>query len=100
MERREPSPEAVAEERQRLRQLRTLVDFTANVIAQARPTRAEAEALVSRTRERALQLFPDKGETFDLILAPRFERLMREFARGAHVLSFRQRGRGADGSGG
>ena len=94
-----PNPEAVAEERRRLRRLRTLVDLTANLIAQTRPTRMEAEALVRRTRERALALFPDKGGTFDLILAPRFARLIDEFAsdtRGARILPFRKRRRRGD----
>ena len=43
-------------------------------------TRAEAEDLVAAARRRALELFPDKAATYDLILAPRFARLMDEFA--------------------
>ncbi len=85
--------EAVVEEQGRLRRLRVLVDFTAHVLAQARLTRAEGEALVAATRRRVLELFPDKGETFDLILAPRFSRLIDECARpGAKVLPFRRPG--------
>jgi hypothetical protein len=98
----ETDPAAVAEERRRLRTLRTLVDLTANVIAQSAPTRAEAEALVAETRQRALELFPEKAETFDLILAPRFARLIAEFARDrgrARLLPFRRQGRTRDSSG-
>jgi len=49
---------------------------------------------VAATRRRALELFPGKEDTFDLILAPRFARLIREFvgpAPPANVLAFRRR---------
>lgn len=84
---------ALADEARRARQLRMVVDLTSNVLAQGRLTRAEAEDLVAAARQRALELFPDKAETYDLILAPRFDRLMDEFvgpARGK-LLPFRQR---------
>jgi hypothetical protein len=62
-------------------------------IAQGSLSRGEAEDLVAATRRRALRLFPDKGETFDLILAPRFARLVAEFTVAprppARVLPFR-----------
>jgi hypothetical protein len=71
---------AVAEEAKRLRQLRMVVDLTCNVLMQGRLPRDEAEDLVAAARRRALELFPDKEETYELILAPRFARLVREFA--------------------
>ena len=85
-----PDPEA--EERRRLRMLRMVVDLTTNVLAQGRMTRAEAEELVAAARRRALELFPDKAATYDLILAPRFARLMDEFAGppASNVLPFRR----------
>ena len=54
---------------------------------------AEAEDLVAATRRRALALFLDKAETYDLILAPRFARLMRDFVLPASpkILPFRPR---------
>jgi hypothetical protein len=70
----------VAEEAQRLRQLRMVVDLTCNVLMQGRLGREEAEELVAAARRRALALFPDKEATYELILAPRFARLVREFA--------------------
>jgi hypothetical protein len=76
-----PSAEEVADEHRRARQLRVLVDLTGNVIAQGRLTRSEAQDLVEATRRRVLELFPGKEDTFDLILAPRFARLIDEFAR-------------------
>jgi hypothetical protein len=42
-------------------------------------TRAEAETLVAMVRERILELFPDANETYQLIYAPRFRRLIDEF---------------------
>jgi hypothetical protein len=86
---------AIAEERRRLHQLRTLVDLTRNLLVQERMTRAEAETLVARTRRQALALFPDGASTFDLVLAPRFRRLMDEFVGPpqAKVLSFERRRR-------
>jgi hypothetical protein len=70
---------ALAEEQRRLRELRAVVDLAAAVIAQGALTRSEGWELVAATRRRAVSLFPDKAGTFDLILAPRFRRLVEEF---------------------
>jgi len=71
---------AVAEENRRLRQLRMVVDLTCSVLMQGRLPADEARELVAAARRRALELFPDKQATYELILAPRFARLVREFA--------------------
>ena len=76
----EPTAEALAEERARLRELRAIVDFTTSVLRQGRLERPEAVALVAAARSRILALFPDKGGVYDLVLAPRFARLIEEFA--------------------
>jgi len=76
----ETSAAAIAEEGRRLRELRMVVDLTCNVLMQGRLPHGEAEALVAAARRRALALFPDKEATYELILAPRFARLVREFA--------------------
>ena len=78
-----------------------VVDLTSAVLVQGRLSRGEAEDLVAATRRRALELFPGKEATFELILAPRFARLMAEFvgpgpvpeppAASARVLPFRRR---------
>jgi len=83
----------VTEESRRLRQLRMVVDFTANVLAQGRLPRTEAEELVAAARRNVLQLFPDKEDTYELILAPRFARLLDEYTPVAaqKVLPFRSR---------
>jgi len=86
-----PSDYDVAEENRRARQLRMIVDLASSVIVQGGLRRGEAEELVAATRRRALELFPGKEDTFDLILASRFARLIREFAApnpAANVLPF------------
>jgi hypothetical protein len=89
--------EAIREEQRRLRRLRMIVDLTANVLAQQRMSRKEAETLVAAAKQRALKLFPDKEGVYDLVIAPRFARLMDEFvgpARApARVLPFPDRAR-------
>lgn len=70
---------AIADETRRARILKMVVDLTTNVLVQGGLTRAEAEDIVAAARQRALELFPGKEETWDLVLAPRFARLMDEF---------------------
>jgi hypothetical protein len=73
---------AVAAEARLARQLRVVVDLTTAVLMQGRLSRREGEDLIAATRRRALELFPDKEETYELILAPRFARLLDEFTDG------------------
>jgi len=89
----EEQAQALADESRRARYLRMIVDLTSNLLVQARMSRGEAETLVAATRRQALELFPDKEDTYELILAPRFARLMDEFvgpAPGRKVLPFRR----------
>jgi len=88
------SPEAIQDEERRSRRLRLVVDITCSVLMQSQLTRDEAEQIVATARECALDLFPGSEETFDLILAPRFARLMDEFVGPAaprKILPFRPR---------
>ena len=81
-----------------MRELRTSVDLTCAVLRQGRLNRSEAEALVAAARRRALELFPDKQQVFDLVLAPRLQRIVDETWPApppARVLPFRSRGRRA-----
>jgi hypothetical protein len=73
-----PDKEAVCAEEFRLKRLRYLMDFTAALLWQADLTLAQAQKLVADAREKALELFPDKGETFDLIYGSRFRRILAE----------------------
>ncbi len=66
------------EEERKLRRLRILVDFTAQVLAQEKLTIDEALDLINATKRAAVALFPGKEQTFDLIYGKRFERILRE----------------------
>jgi hypothetical protein len=87
-----PSPGAVADEQRRADRLRRAVDVACALLRQGRLTRREAEAVVAATREQALSLFPGKDDVFDLVLAPRFARILDEFCRSpsSRVLPFRR----------
>ena len=85
-------PAALTEEQRRADRLRGTVDVACAVLRQGRLTRAEGEAVVALAREQALGLFPGKGDVFDLVLAPRFSRILDEFCPPprSRVLPFRR----------
>ena len=61
---------------------------------QSNMTVDDAESLVQSVRGRILALFPEGGDTYELIYAPRFRRLINEYAQNRHpgvVIPFRQR---------
>ncbi|MEE8074835.1 MAG: hypothetical protein V3T60_04355 [Candidatus Binatia bacterium] len=70
--------EAIRAEELRLRRLRSIVDLTAVLIWQADLSLSDAQKLIDDARVKALGLFPDKGETFDLIYGSRFRRILVE----------------------
>lgn len=70
--------EAVAEEQRRLDRLRRVVDVTCALLRQARMGADEAYGLVAVARRQALELFPGRADVFDLVLAPRFQRILDE----------------------
>ena len=74
----EPDKEALLAEETRLRRLRRIMDFTAALLWQADLTLSEAQKLIADAKEKALELFPDKGETFDLVYGSRFRRILAE----------------------
>ena len=74
---RHTGPGARSEEL-KIRRLRTLVDLVTNALRQTDMPLAEAVKLVQGVRVRALELFPGKENTYDLLYAPRFARLLRE----------------------
>jgi hypothetical protein len=73
------TPEEIREENRRMRILRILVDLTTVILMQGDVSRQEALDLIQATKQKILQLFPDKQATYDLIYKPRFERLLRQF---------------------
>jgi hypothetical protein len=87
-----PDPDAVEDEQRRADRLRRAVDVACAVLRQGRLSRTEAAGMVAALRGQALSLFPGKGEVFDLVLAPRFARLVDEFCPppAARVLPFRR----------
>ncbi|MFQ5801271.1 MAG: hypothetical protein ACE5JQ_00055 [Candidatus Methylomirabilales bacterium] len=72
------SQEELEHEEEQMRFLKWLADATVWRITVGPITRAEGEEIIEAARERVVTLFPDKGDLFDLILRPRFERLLGE----------------------
>jgi hypothetical protein len=67
------------EENRKIKQLRVMVDLTKNTLYQDPSLNlTEAREMVFNLRKAATKLFPGKEGTFDLILLPRFERIVRE----------------------
>jgi hypothetical protein len=75
-----PTREEIQDERRRERHVRLIADFTCTVIMQTRMARTDAEGLVQAARSRILELFPGREETYELLYAPRFRRILDEFA--------------------
>ena len=73
--------EQLADEAARARKVRQLVDIATSLIMQSGMTRHDAENLVAAVRERILDLFPDGEQTYEIIYAPRFRRIIDEFSR-------------------
>jgi len=68
-----------AEEDRRVRMLKRAVDLHLQIIAVQRDLSQEgALNILESVRALSMRLFPDKTSTFDLIYAPRFERVIRE----------------------
>ncbi len=68
----------IKEEDKKIRHLRRLVDFSLALIAQSTMSIDEAQAVVKGVKKFAIDLFPGKEETFDLVYTPRFRRLIAE----------------------
>ncbi len=62
----------------KLQKLRGITNLTVALLYQADLTLADAQTLIAQTRSKALELFPDKGDTFDLIYGSRFRRILAE----------------------
>ncbi len=74
-----PTQEEIKNEDKKIRHLRRMVDFTISLIATDHEmTLQEASGHIAGVRDFALNLFPDKGEVFDLVYAPKLKRLIVE----------------------
>ena len=58
--------------------LRLRADLTAYRLRFQPMSREEALTLIERTRSEIVELFPGKGDVFDLVLRPRFLRIINE----------------------
>jgi hypothetical protein len=54
------------------------MDITATLLWHVNLTLEEAQDVVQHAKVTALELFPDKEETFDLIYGARFRRILTE----------------------
>jgi len=67
------------DKRRRLRRLRMIVDLTSNMIRSDLTLNArEARCLVNCARKAILELLPEYEEDYDLLVAPKFERILWE----------------------
>lgn len=70
--------QSLAAEERNLRRLRRAMDVAAALLWKVDLTLEEARDVVDHARRTALQLFPGKEETFDLIYGSRFRRILTE----------------------
>lgn len=70
--------EALLAEERKLRRLGRAMDLTAALLWRVNLTLEEAQDVVNHAKITALELFPDKEETFDLIYGSRFRRILAE----------------------
>ena len=69
----------IKEEEGRIRWLRLQVDLTRAILYQDPELDLDsARTMVLELRKKVLKQFPGKDDTFDLILLPRFDRILRE----------------------
>jgi len=67
----------LSEERNMVR-LRRMVDVTTALLYQADLSLDSAQKLIASCKRTALEFFPDKEETFELIYGSRFRRILAE----------------------
>jgi hypothetical protein len=73
--------EELADEARRARKVRHLVDLATGLITQSGMSRDEAEKLVAVVRAQILSLFPGREQTFEVVYALRFRRLIDEYTQ-------------------
>lgn len=72
------SPKDIREEQIRMMRLRLQADLTVYRLAHVSMSREQAHRLIEQTREQILEWFPGKGDVFDLVLRPRFLRILQK----------------------
>ncbi len=76
-----PSNAEIDEESRRVRRLRIVVNLSLSIIAQGDLTYEEAQEIAASARKLAEELFPGKGEVYDLLYRPKFRQLINEVYR-------------------
>ena len=77
-----------ATERRRLRRLRMIVELTSNLIrSDMTLSPREARCLVNCARKAILELFPGYEDKYEILIAPRFGRILSERWPGEHPIS-------------
>lgn len=71
-------PAGLRDENRRIKLFRFLTDLTAQRLYVERMNLAEAWNVVADLRKVSENIFPSKGHVFDLVIAPRMERIIRE----------------------
>lgn len=77
--------EAYREENRRIRRLQRLIDLVGSLILQPATSYSEAVALADLAKHHALELFPGKEETFEIVYRSRLNRLLNEKLAGEEV---------------
>ncbi len=72
------SAEEIKEENRKIRIFRFISDLTMQRLYTESLTIEEAREAVSQLGQIARNLFPGKGDVFDLVIAPRMERVIEE----------------------
>ncbi|HET9179426.1 MAG TPA: hypothetical protein VFQ24_13800 [Terriglobia bacterium] len=73
-----PTEAEIQEEARKVRRLQLVMDLVTSTLQQEDMPVEQASELIAATRQFALNLFPDKGHTFDLIYRPRLQRIFAE----------------------
>lgn len=68
----------IEEEARKVRRLQLVMDLVTSTLQQEDMPIEHASEMVAATRQFALDLFPDKGQAFDLIYRPRLQRILAE----------------------
>lgn len=74
------SDQAIIEEQLRMNRLRRVVDVTAYWLERGSLTHEEALSIIEHARSEILKLCPGKDDVFELVLRPRFLRILNERA--------------------
>lgn len=70
--------EPVIEENKRIRRLRIVSDMLVQTLSAGGLTWSQAERMIHEVRLLAVEMFPGKEHTFDLIYMPKFRRALRQ----------------------